>query len=59
MTVFNKAEAKLEALLNIINSSACQAIAEYKNIGHGVPSADATAFHPLDLTTYTLALKRR
>ncbi|KAG1822664.1 S-adenosyl-L-methionine-dependent methyltransferase [Suillus subaureus] len=58
MTDFNEPETKLEALLNIINSSAHQAIAEYKKTGHGVPSADATTFHPLDLTTDTLALKK-
>ncbi|KAG1745764.1 hypothetical protein EDB19DRAFT_463273 [Suillus lakei] len=58
MTDFNESEAKLEALLDIINSSACQAIAEYKKTGHGVLSADATTFHPLDLTTDTLALKK-
>ncbi|KAG1854823.1 S-adenosyl-L-methionine-dependent methyltransferase [Suillus subalutaceus] len=58
MTDFNEPEAKLEALLDIINSSAHQAIAEYKKTGHGVPSADATTFHPLDLTTDTLALKK-
>ncbi|KAG2126909.1 S-adenosyl-L-methionine-dependent methyltransferase [Suillus clintonianus] len=58
MTDFNEAEAKLEALLDVINSSARQAIAEYKKTGHGVPSADATTFHPLDLTTDTLALKK-
>jgi hypothetical protein len=51
-------EVKLEALLDIINSSARQAIAEYKKTGHGVPSADSTTFHPLDLTTDTLALKK-
>ncbi|KAG1864887.1 S-adenosyl-L-methionine-dependent methyltransferase [Suillus subluteus] len=58
MTDSNEPEAKLEALLDIINSSAHQAIAEYKKTGHGVPSADATTFHPLDLTTDTLALKK-
>ncbi|KAG2029970.1 S-adenosyl-L-methionine-dependent methyltransferase [Suillus americanus] len=58
MSDFNEPEAKLEALLDIINSSAHQAIAEYKKTGHGVPSADATTFHPLDLMTDTLALKR-
>ncbi|KAG1854821.1 O-methyltransferase-domain-containing protein [Suillus subalutaceus] len=58
MTDFNEPEAKLEALLDIINSSAHQAIAEYKKTGHGVPSADATTFHSLDLTTDTLALKK-
>ncbi|KAG1724992.1 S-adenosyl-L-methionine-dependent methyltransferase [Suillus lakei] len=58
MMDLNEPEAKLEALLDIINSSARQAITEYKKTGYGVPSADATTFHPLDLTTDTLALKK-
>ncbi|KAG2035383.1 S-adenosyl-L-methionine-dependent methyltransferase [Suillus americanus] len=58
MTDLNEPEAKLEALLDIINSSARQAIAEYKNTGHGVPSADAAVFHPLDSATDTIALKK-
>ncbi|KAG1813517.1 S-adenosyl-L-methionine-dependent methyltransferase [Suillus subaureus] len=58
MTDLNKPKAKLEALLDIINSSARQAIAEYENTGHGVPSADATTFHPLDSATDTVALKK-
>jgi hypothetical protein len=51
-------EVKIEALLNIINSSTRQAIAEYKKTGHGVPCADSPTFHPLDLATDTLALKK-
>ncbi|KAJ8588309.1 S-adenosyl-L-methionine-dependent methyltransferase [Rhizopogon salebrosus TDB-379] len=51
-------EVKIEALLDIINSSTRQAIAEYKKTGHGVPSADSPTFHPLDLATDTLALKK-
>jgi hypothetical protein len=51
-------EVKIEALLDIINSSTRQAIAEYKKTGHGVPSADSPSFHPLDLATDTLALKK-
>ncbi|KAG2039979.1 S-adenosyl-L-methionine-dependent methyltransferase [Suillus americanus] len=58
MTELTEPEVKLEALLNIINSSARQAIAEYKKTGHGVPSADATTFHPLDMATDTLALRK-
>ncbi|KAJ8588229.1 S-adenosyl-L-methionine-dependent methyltransferase [Rhizopogon salebrosus TDB-379] len=50
-------EVKLEALLEIINTSARQAIAEYKKTGHGVPSTDSTTFHPLDLATDTLGLR--
>jgi hypothetical protein len=51
-------EVKLEALLDIINSSAHQAIAEYKKTGHGVPGNDSTTFHPLDLATDTVSLKK-
>ncbi|OJA11683.1 hypothetical protein AZE42_10533 [Rhizopogon vesiculosus] len=51
-------EIKLEALLDIINSSARQAIAEYKKTGHGVPSTDSSIFHPLDLIPDTLALRK-
>ncbi|KAG1864837.1 S-adenosyl-L-methionine-dependent methyltransferase [Suillus subluteus] len=58
MTELTEHEVKLEALLGIINSSARQAIAEYKKTGHGVPSADATTFHPLDMATDTLALRK-
>ncbi|KAG1860308.1 hypothetical protein DFJ58DRAFT_839992 [Suillus subalutaceus] len=58
MTELTEPEVKLEALLGIINSSARQAIAEYKKTGHGVPSADATTFHPLDMATDTLALRK-
>ena len=56
MTELN--EVKLEALLDIINSSARQAIAEYKKTGHGVPGTDSTTFHPLDLATDTVDLKK-
>lgn len=51
-------EAQLEALLEIINSSARLAIAEYKNHGNSVPTIHSTEFHPLDLATDTVALKK-
>ncbi|KAG1776816.1 S-adenosyl-L-methionine-dependent methyltransferase [Suillus placidus] len=51
-------ELEVEALLVIINSSAREAMEEYKKTGHGVPGADSTAFHPLDLATDTLALRK-
>ncbi|KAG2124435.1 O-methyltransferase-domain-containing protein [Suillus clintonianus] len=51
-------EIKIEGLLDIINSSARQAVAEYKKTGHGVPGIDSSAFHPLDLATDTLALRK-
>ncbi|KAG1824005.1 S-adenosyl-L-methionine-dependent methyltransferase [Suillus variegatus] len=51
-------EVKVEALLSIINSSAHEAIAEYKNTGHGVPGVDASTLHPLDFATDTLALRK-
>ncbi|KAG1804351.1 O-methyltransferase-domain-containing protein [Suillus variegatus] len=51
-------ELKVEALLDIINSSARKAMAEYKNTEHGVPSVDSGTFHPLDFATDTLALRK-
>ncbi|KAG1828542.1 S-adenosyl-L-methionine-dependent methyltransferase [Suillus variegatus] len=51
-------ELKVEALLDIINSSARKAMAEYKNTGHGVPGVDAGTFHPLDFATDTLVLRK-
>ncbi|KAG1897459.1 S-adenosyl-L-methionine-dependent methyltransferase [Suillus fuscotomentosus] len=51
-------ELKVEALLDIINSSARKAMAEYKNTQHGVPGVDAGTFHPLDLAIDTLALRK-
>ncbi|KAG2087138.1 S-adenosyl-L-methionine-dependent methyltransferase [Suillus discolor] len=51
-------ELKVEALLDIINSSARKAMAEYKSTKHGVPSVDADTLHPLDLATDTLALRK-
>ncbi|KAG1897455.1 S-adenosyl-L-methionine-dependent methyltransferase [Suillus fuscotomentosus] len=51
-------ELKVEALLDIINSSARKAMAEYKNTQHGVPGIDAGTFHPLDLAIDTLALRK-
>ncbi|KAG1745181.1 O-methyltransferase-domain-containing protein [Suillus lakei] len=51
-------EVKVEALLDIINSSAREAVAEYKKTGHGVPGIDSSTFHPLDLATDTLALRK-
>ncbi|KAG1775552.1 S-adenosyl-L-methionine-dependent methyltransferase [Suillus placidus] len=51
-------EVKVEALLDIINSSAREAMAQYKNTGHGVPGADSSTFHLLDLATDTLALRK-
>ncbi|KAG1799528.1 hypothetical protein EV424DRAFT_1518639 [Suillus variegatus] len=51
-------EAKVQVLLDIINSSAHQAIAEYKKTGHGVPGIDAGTLHPLDFATDALALRK-
>ncbi|KAF9236989.1 O-methyltransferase-domain-containing protein [Melanogaster broomeanus] len=52
------AEAQLEALLEIINSSARQAIAEYKKGGNDVPTIHSKTFHPVDFATDTVALKK-
>ncbi|KAG1861920.1 S-adenosyl-L-methionine-dependent methyltransferase [Suillus tomentosus] len=51
-------EVKVEALLSIINSSAREAMSEYKNTGHGVPGVDTGTLHPLDFATDTLALRK-
>jgi hypothetical protein len=53
-------EAQLEALLEIITTSARQAIAEYKKHGNGVdvPTIQSVEFHPLDFKEDTVALKR-
>ncbi|KAG2055678.1 S-adenosyl-L-methionine-dependent methyltransferase [Suillus hirtellus] len=51
-------EVKVETLLSLINSSAREAIAEYKNTGHGVPGVDAGTLHPLDFAMDTLALRK-
>ncbi|KAI6157185.1 O-methyltransferase-domain-containing protein [Pisolithus tinctorius] len=50
--------AELEALLEIINSSARLAITEYKKHGNNVPTIYSTEFHPLDFATDTVALKK-
>ena len=50
-------EAELEALLEIINSSARQAIAEYKKAGSDVPTISSTEFHPLDSSLHNVALR--
>ena len=52
------AEAQLEALLEIINTSARQAIAEYKKGGNDVPTINSTEFHPLDTSTNTVTLRK-
>ncbi|KIJ64097.1 hypothetical protein HYDPIDRAFT_28987 [Hydnomerulius pinastri MD-312] len=51
-------EAQLEALLQIINTSARQAIAEYKKGGNDAPTINSTEFHPIDFATDTVALKK-
>ncbi|KAF9236985.1 hypothetical protein BU15DRAFT_63493 [Melanogaster broomeanus] len=52
------AEAQPEALLEIINTSARQAIAEYKKGGDDVPTIHSKTFHPIDFATDTVALTR-
>ncbi|KAF8840189.1 S-adenosyl-L-methionine-dependent methyltransferase [Paxillus ammoniavirescens] len=53
-------EAQLEALLEIITTSARQAIEEYKRHGNGVdvPTIQSVGFHPLDFKEDTVALKK-
>jgi len=55
MTLTNK--AKLEALLQLINSAAREAIAEYEKTGDDVPFIDSTGPHPLDDALDQVALK--
>ena len=51
-------EAELEALLEIINTSARQAIAEYKKAGNDVPTISSAEFHPLDSSPHNVALRK-
>ncbi|KAG9311301.1 O-methyltransferase-domain-containing protein [Chiua virens] len=51
-------EAQLEALLEIINTSARQAIAEYKKGGNEVPTIHSKEHHPIDFANDTVALKK-
>ncbi|KAL4063021.1 hypothetical protein V8B97DRAFT_2026540 [Scleroderma yunnanense] len=51
-------EAQLEALLDIINSSACQVIAEYRNTGNSIPIINSTKLHPLNSAIDTVELRK-
>ncbi|KAG2069143.1 S-adenosyl-L-methionine-dependent methyltransferase [Suillus decipiens] len=51
-------ELNIKVLLDIINSSARDAMEEYKKTGHGVPGVDSTTLHPLDMATDILALRK-
>ncbi|KAG6376601.1 S-adenosyl-L-methionine-dependent methyltransferase [Boletus reticuloceps] len=51
-------EAQLEALLEIINTSARQAIAEYKKDENEVPTIHSKTYHPIDFANDTVALKK-
>ena len=51
-------EAQLEALLDIITTSARQAIVEYKKDGSDVPTIHSKTYHPLDFATDTVTLKK-
>ncbi|KAL4075560.1 hypothetical protein J3A83DRAFT_4356836 [Scleroderma citrinum] len=51
-------EAQLEALLDIINSSACQVIAEYRNTGNNIPIINSTKLHPLNSAIDTVELRK-
>ncbi|KAF8128344.1 S-adenosyl-L-methionine-dependent methyltransferase [Boletus edulis] len=51
-------EAQLEALLEIINTSARQAIVEYKKDGNEVPTIHSKTYHPIDFANDTVALKK-
>ncbi|KIM59119.1 hypothetical protein SCLCIDRAFT_27548 [Scleroderma citrinum Foug A] len=51
-------EAQLEALLEIINSSARQAIAEYKKECNNVPTINSAELHPLDSSIDNVVLRK-
>jgi hypothetical protein len=51
-------EAEVESLLCLINSATQDALAIYKNSGHGVPSIHSTKTCPFDKEAATLALKK-
>ena len=51
-------EAQLEVLLNIITTSACQAIAEYKKGGNDIPMIHSKTYHPPDFATNIVTLKK-
>ncbi|KAF9263801.1 S-adenosyl-L-methionine-dependent methyltransferase [Marasmius fiardii PR-910] len=57
MTV-SSSRSQIEALLELINSSAEEAMAEYEKTGHNVPSPGSKESHPLDNQSAALALKR-
>ena len=52
------AVAQIEALLEIINSSARQAIVEYEKEGNDVPTINSAEFHPLDTSTHNVAYRK-
>jgi len=49
---------EIDALLDLISTSAREAVAEYVKSGAGVPSVNAVNAHPLDEVLDALALKR-
>jgi len=51
-------EAQLEALLEIINSSARQAIAEYRKGCNNVPTISSAELHPLDSSIDNVVLRK-
>jgi hypothetical protein len=56
MSTSNNSTVVAESLLELILSSAQEAMAIYKSTGNGVPSLDAV--HPLDSSLNVLALKK-
>jgi len=52
------AEDQLKALLEIIQTSTLQAIAEYKKDGNEVPTIYSKTSHPIDSSTDTVVLKK-
>ncbi|KAF9263780.1 S-adenosyl-L-methionine-dependent methyltransferase [Marasmius fiardii PR-910] len=58
MASSTSSRAQIKALLELINSSAEEAMAEYEKTGHGIPFPGSKGSHPLDSQSGALALKR-
>ncbi|KAF9263799.1 S-adenosyl-L-methionine-dependent methyltransferase [Marasmius fiardii PR-910] len=58
MTSNTSSRAQIKALLDLINSSAEEAMAEYEKTGHDIPSPGSKKSHPLDSQPGAIALKR-
>ncbi|KAF9254588.1 S-adenosyl-L-methionine-dependent methyltransferase [Marasmius fiardii PR-910] len=58
MTSKASSRTQIETLLQLINSSAQEAMFEYEKTGYGIPSPDSAEPHPLDNQPGALALRK-